>query len=364
MQRTPAAPLAPPAFPAPSASLAPLRVIPGLDDLPGLVALGPVPSERKVREWELVLQSMSVWNVRRRVLGGWVLLVNDADYARASRSLDEYEAENRDWPPRPARERTRHPSSPVVPVLFALLVAFFLVTGPVAGGSAWFQRGVAVSEQVLHGQPWRAVTALTLHADSVHVLGNAISGTVFVSAVQRRLGSGAAALAVLASGIAGNVANAFYHHLTHTAHASLGASTAVFGAIGILAATQLALVRPAREAAARAGLASPRRSWMELAGPIVGGFALLGALGAGGERDHGASTDLGAHLFGLLAGMVLGFAIALPLRRSTLALDVATGRQGPQISLGSGTPRWWVQTTLGAVAAAVVLGAWQLAMRR
>jgi hypothetical protein len=103
---------------------------------------------------------------------------------------------------------------------------------------------------------------------------------------------------------------------------------------------------------------------MELAGPIVGGFALLGALGAGGERDHGASTDLGAHLFGLLAGMVLGFAIALPLRRSTLALDVATGRQGPQISLGSGTPRWWVQTTLGAVAAAVVLGAWQLAMRR
>ena len=33
-------------------------------------------------------------------------------------------------------------------------------------------------------------TALTLHADAVHVLGNAISGAVFGSAVNRRLGPG------------------------------------------------------------------------------------------------------------------------------------------------------------------------------
>jgi membrane associated rhomboid family serine protease len=353
---TPARP-PPPAFPAPQVvPLRPLAVRPEGEEplFPGLVAIGPVASERKARDWALVLQSMSTWHVIRRSLGGWVLLVRDEDYAGASRSIDHYEAENRDWPPRPTRERARHASSATIPVVFALLAAFFLVTGPVAGGSIWFDRGIAVSERVLFGQPWRAVTALTLHADAVHVLGNAISGTVFASAVQRRLGAGGAALAVLASGVAGNLANAFYHHLTHDAHASLGASTAVFGAIGVLAATQLVLDRSSRDA----GRASRPRSWLQAAGPIVGGFALLGALGAGGER-----TDLGAHLFGFLAGVLIGLAVAFPLRRSTHAVDMATSRQGHEVAIGAGAPRWWVQTTLGAIAAAVVVVSWQLALR-
>jgi membrane associated rhomboid family serine protease len=295
---------------------------------------------------------MSIWNAHRRTFAGWVILVRDEDYPRASQSIDEYEAENRDWPPRPARERPRHASSLAVPVIFALLVIFFAVTGPEAGRSLWFDRGIAVSQQVLHGQPWRAVTALTLHADSVHVLGNAISGTVFVSAVQRRIGAGGAALAVLATGIAGNLANAFYHQAKGIEHVSLGASTAVFGAIGLLAATQLVLDRAPRQRDGRA-------AWLRIAGPIVGGFALLGALGAGGER-----TDLGAHLFGLLAGVVIGLGVAFPLRRASHAVDVATGQQGYSVTLGSGAPRWWVQTALGAVATAVVLVSWQLALRR
>jgi membrane associated rhomboid family serine protease len=348
-----------PVFPAPRGAPPRSFVAPGDDDasLPGLVALGPVASERKARDWALVLQSMSIWHAIRRSNAGWVLLVNDAEYAQAARSIDHYEAENRDWPPRPARERTRHPSSVAIPVVFALLAAFFLVTGPVAGGSFWFDRGIAESSRVLGSQPWRAVTALTLHADAVHVMGNAISGTVFVSAVQRRLGAGGALLAVLASGIAGNVANAAYHHLTVGHHSSLGASTAVFGAIGVLAATQLVLDRPAADGAARATSGGARR-WLEAAAPIVGGFALLGALGAGGER-----TDLGAHLFGFLSGVLIGLGVAFPLRRATLAVHMATGRHGHEVSLGTGAPRWWVQTTLGALAAGIVMVSWQLALR-
>ena len=56
---------------------------------------------------------------------------------------------------------------------------FLFFTGPVARYSGWFQRGTAVTGLVLSSEPWRAVTALTLHADTSHVLGNAISGTVF-----------------------------------------------------------------------------------------------------------------------------------------------------------------------------------------
>lgn len=336
---------------------------PAEEAFPGLTALGPVASERKARDWALVLQSMSVWHVIRRSYAGWVLLVNDADYPSASKSIDRYEAENRDWPPRPTRERPRHRPSLVIPSVFAALVAFFLVTGPAARGSFWFTHGVAVSSQVLSSAPWQAVTALTLHADGTHVLGNAISGTIFASAVQRRLGSGGAALAVLASGILGNVANAAYHRWLGIEHGSLGASTAVFGAIGLLAATELVLHRrdPAR-----------KRTWVEIAAPIVGGFALLGALGSGGgsyEPFGGAPTqvirtDLGAHLFGFLGGVAIGLAAALPLRRTTLGIDMGSGQHGHEVALGAGAPRWWVQATLGAMAASIVLVAWGLALRR
>jgi membrane associated rhomboid family serine protease len=217
-----------------------------------------------------------------------------------------------------------------------------------------------VSSQVLSRAPWRAVTALTLHADATHVLGNAISGTIFASAVQRRLGSGGAALAVLASGALGNLANAAYHRALGVDHGSLGASTAVFGAIGLLAATELVLHKTQPQALRGAALASQRRGWVDVVAPIVGGFALLGALGSG---DGSGGTDLGAHLFGFLAGVILGLAAAFPLRRATVAVDVASGQHGHEVSLGAGAPRWWIQATLGGVAAAIVIGSWEMALR-
>ncbi len=139
---------------------------------------------------------------------------------------------------------------------------------------------------MLTSQPWRAVTALTLHADGTHVLGNAISGTVFASAVHRRLGAGGSALAILASGILGNLGNALWHRsIGDPGHGSIGASTAVFGAIGLLAATQVVVNFGVRSEDRKA---KASRSWTDIAGPLVGGFALLRALGAGGP-----TTDLG-----------------------------------------------------------------------
>jgi rhomboid protease GluP len=322
-----------------------------VDPFAGLTALGPVPGERKARDWALVLQSMSIWHAIRRPYAGWVVLVHDEDYARAAEAIDRYEAENRDWPPRPARERLRHSTSPITPLVFAALVAFFFITGPVGAYSRWFARGTSVADLVLSSEPWRAVTALTLHADSVHVLGNAISGTVFASAVHRRLGPGGSALAILASGILGNVANALFHHSTGEGmHGSIGASTAVFGAVGILAATQTALNRPAP---------AERRPWTDIAGPLVGGLALLGTLGAGGPN-----TDLGAHLFGFLAGLVIGLAVAFPLRRAGLLVGPSNARVATGvIQLGAGSPSARVQAALGAIAVGIVVVAWQLAFR-
>ncbi|MFS8065016.1 MAG: rhomboid family intramembrane serine protease [Byssovorax sp.] len=326
------------------------------DAFAGLTALGPVPHERKARDHALVLQSMSIWHVIRRSYVGWVLLVRDADYAAASSAIDGYEEENRDWPPRPVRERPRHAASPVTPLLFLTLIAFFLVTGPAAADSHWFSQGTAVTREVLSSQPWRAVTALTLHADGTHVLGNAISGTVFASAVHRRLGAGGSALAILASGILGNLGNALWHRsIGDPGHASIGASTAVFGAIGLLAATQVVVNFGVR---AEDRKAKTSRSWSDIAGPIVGGFALLGALGAGGP-----TTDLGAHLFGFLSGVAIGAVAAWPQRRHSVSVEAGSQKLGHTVAIGSGAPSWWMQTALGGVAAAIVVIAWQMALR-
>jgi rhomboid protease GluP len=304
----------------------------------GLTAIGPA-AEKKAREWSLVLQSSETWHLVRWTSSGWMVLVRDADYEAASTSIDRYESENRDFPPRRTREQPRFAASPVAPAIFVALAAFFfLVTGPVAHYSGWFQRGTAATNLVLSSEPWRAVTALTLHADTAHLLGNVISGTVFASAVHRRLGPGGGSLAILASGIAGNVANAVYHRtLGEFDHRSIGASTAIFGAIGLLAATQLFINRKKD---------SGERGWLPLVAPIIGGLALLGTLGAGG-----ANTDLGAHMFGLAGGLVIGILAGLLLRNKLGTTLRPTARV------------WWQETALGAVALGIVVGSWLLAAR-
>jgi rhomboid protease GluP len=304
--------------------------------LHGLTAIGPT-TERKSREWSLVLQSSETWHSVRWTPSGFILLVRDGDYDAASTSIDRYEAENRDFPPRRTREEARFAPSAVAPLIFLALAAFFLVTGPVMRGSGWFLRGTAVTDLVLSSEPWRAATALTLHADTSHLVGNAISGTVFASAVHRRLGPGTGSLAILASGFAGNFANALYHRaLGEGDHRSIGASTAIFGAIGLLAATQLFLNRRKD---------SGERGWLSWAAPVVGGLALLGTLGAS------ARSDLGAHLFGLLAGLLIGVVAGFLVRNKLGTAQRPTARV------------WWQEIVLGATATGLLTGSWLLALR-
>ena len=156
-------------------------------------------------------------------------------------------------------------------VLMALLLlAFFAVTGPRAGGSEWFSAGASDAERVLQGEWWRAITALTLHADSAHVISNVGIGTLVVGAVMRSEGVGLGSALVVASGTLGNLVNAWAHQ---TLHRSVGFSTAVFGAIGILGG--LAYVHGRRRAHRL------RPAWTALGV----GLALLAMLGSGERSD-------------------------------------------------------------------------------
>jgi rhomboid protease GluP len=90
--------------------------------------------------------------------------------------------------------------------------------------------------------------------------------------------------------------------LTALAHGppsvSVGASTAIFGALEILAARQFV--------ARRRGRASGHKGWVVIAASL----ALLGMLGTG------PGSDVLAHVFGLLVGGLLGIGPALAQRRS------------------------------------------------
>ncbi len=312
--------------------------VPSLDELksePGWEYIGPLADRRQARDWGLVLASQGIEHALTYSLDGWVLRVPAVDGARARRSIDTYVEENRDWPPVEKRDVPRHAPSFAVAMAFSLLGVFFAVTGPAAHASAWFSRGSADAHLLFH-EPWRMVTALTLHADSQHVLGNIISGGIFGSTVSRRLGPGGALLAIVSAGAVGNGANALAH--LGGGHLSIGASTAVFAAIGILAGFQAVLTLIRRHEPRRRKLRA-----IDVAAPVAGGLALLGSLGAGG-----ANTDLGAHGFGFLAGLGVGAGLSFAMRRSH-AQDGARPSRALQLALGS-------------AAVLLVSGSWALAM--
>ena len=148
---------------------------------------------------------------------------------------------------------------------------------------------------ILKGEFFRTITALMLHADVVHLAGNVVGIAIFGTAVGSIMGWGVGWLMILSAGIIGNFANAV---LIQSGHISIGASTAIFGAVGILSAHQF--VKKMRLA-----VGGGIKAWL----PLAGGLALLGFLGAG---KH---TDITAHLFGFLAGSILGFVYALRFNR-------------------------------------------------
>ena len=227
------------------------------------------------------IPSRSAWNG-----GTWILYVETKDEAAARAQLRRYEFEN---PPRPRPM----PPDPLYRDAWLGSLAYALVilgVGFLAGAGAfdsdWFDAGALRAEPVRSGEAWRSVTALTLHLDIGHLLSNLGFGTVFGLLAGQLLGPGVAWATVLAAAACANLLNAF---IVPEAHASVGASTAVFATLGLLAAY----------AWRRRSGASERRAYRWA--PLVAGVFLLAFTGAGGEH-----TDVLAHLTGFAMGALAG----------------------------------------------------------
>lgn len=237
------------------------------------------------------IESSLAWNGRT-----WSLLV-DADSAlKAIEQLQGYEGENR--PRRPTVSAEPQDSSAwrgsAAYVVILLVVGF--LAGRRAFGHDWFDAGALHAGSVRNGELWRAVTALTLHADVGHLLANLGFGAFFGLLAGQLLGPGVTWFCVLLAAVAANLLNSLVHE---AGYVSIGASTAVFAALGLLAAYSW---RRQSEGDSRLVY-----RWA----PLVAGIALLGFMGVGGER-----TDVLAHLTGFVMGIVVGGLLSLIRRRA------------------------------------------------
>jgi len=245
-------------------------------------------------EWALVLAAEGIPHLVEPDGAGFGVIVADDDVPRARAALDVYDGEAQAAAVPRAPVASSEVAWTVGVAAGAALLAFFVVTGPPRDGSRWFAQGAAVAGHLLGGEPWRALTALTLHVDGVHVAGNALATAALLAAVVRQLGAGLAVSLVLLAGAAGNLLSALAQD---PRHAAVGFSSATFGAIGILAA--LRLVPGATTPASR------RSRWLVPAASLL----LLAMLGAS------PGADVLAHALGLLSGGALGLVAGVALRR-------------------------------------------------
>lgn len=242
------------------------------------VQLQHAPSD--VEELALVLEATGLPYILKD--GG--LWVAEKDAEAACYQLQLYELENHDWPPVVPRQQ-EHPQAPPTVLILGVLVVFYGVTGPWTADNPWFQGGCVDKTAIFqHGEWWRLVTGLTLHADLVHLLGNCAIGGVLIHLLSKILGYGLAWLLLILAGAAGNWLNVV---VREGPHLSVGLSTAVFAAVGMLTALQMLHKN------------APR--WKTVLAPLGAGLALLALLGTTGEH-----TDLGAHFFGFLTGLGTG----------------------------------------------------------
>ena len=256
------------------------------------------PRRRACEERLLVLTAVGIEATISAAGGEFLLQVAPQDAAYALTHLLHYEAENRAAPPPPAPL----PLQPyawlgcVLYVLVLLGVAWVLSNGLVRLDA--FERGDLDAARVQSGEWWRAWTALTLHLDGPHLAANLLAGVWFGYLAARQMGPGTAWLLTVTGGA---VANLLEGQFGPPEHRAVGASTAVFAALGAMAAYSW------RE---RLRLPQSRaRRW----GPLVAGVILLGWTGSAGE-----GTDLVAHLAGFATGVLLGVAAATDAARRWL----------------------------------------------
>jgi rhomboid protease GluP len=286
---------------------------------------------RVAREYALVLEAVGVPCEVVALGPEHVIAAAPPDVERARTELREYDEENRGWRRTEELPLALENGWIASAAWIFTLMAMHSLSGARALASDWYRQGRGDSSLILGSEPWRAITALGLHADAVHLLGNTLLGALLLALVAEVLGVGVGLLAVL---VAGGLANVLNSGVQDHGFRFIGASTAVFAALGLLGGhrwQRRKTVRRNRSAA-----------WI----PLFASAFLLGFLGSGSSPDFDPArvgrVDVVGHVSGFVVGIAVGalFAKRLGVRRLSLRAQ------------------WWC----GAAAAALWFGAWTLAL--
>jgi rhomboid protease GluP len=250
-------------------------------------------------EFGLVLDAKGLPYERVEAGRQWLLVVPHEVAEIATDELTRYQAE---------RGERREVQPSVVPftgsnigaaVYSAVLILVAYCAGIGLFGRDWFDAGALESQPGAAHEWWRAFTALTLHLDQQHLLGNLLFGAAIGILAGRMFGPGVAWLGIVLTGAAANYVGML---VSPPGYRAVGASTAVFAALGLLAGFgwgQRLTLRARR-----------LYRWA----PLIAGSCLLALLGAGNEH-----VDVLGHLLGFLGGILLGWIFAragMPRSRS------------------------------------------------
>ena len=222
--------------------------------------------------------------------GGFRLLVESAGLERVRTELWKYDRESVDWPPlvKPDQPTLTHWDffTPLLWTLIVIAVFRFQWSHP-----AWIAAGALDSNAIFkRGEWWRGLTALFLHEDAVHLVSNLCFGVVFFSAVLSGFGRARGWLLIAVAAVAGNLAVAALRYPGE--YRSIGASTAIFAALGLLTGRSVRHAAKAKH---------PHRARI-LFIPAAAGLMMLALYGVGGP-----TVDVLAHFSGFCFGAVLGF---------------------------------------------------------
>jgi membrane associated rhomboid family serine protease len=237
------------------------------------------------RTYGLVLTSAGISHQTRCKDSQYTIAVSTGQRAAAIKAVALYLSENPTQlpvtDPKPAAGFKTFSALYIVPILA-------LIHGAVRPGyehQVFVDALGADAARITAGELYRCVTALLLHNDWAHLVNNMAAMLLFGTVTASLCGWGAGWFMILLSGAAGNLVTALWYGKDHI---SIGASTAVFGALGLCVALNLwRHVRMSR---------TSWRMWM----PLGGGVALLAFLGAS------PNSDLMAHAAGFGCGGAIG----------------------------------------------------------
>jgi rhomboid protease GluP len=277
-------------------------------------------SRREAMDWGLVLASQGLVAVVEKSDQGWVLLVEGRDFDRAQATLRQYRLENRGW-------GWRQPLPQTGVVFHWGGLGWAAAMGAVYYWSAIRfpgirEAGILDSEKTRQGQWWRLWTAVTLHENVAHLMGNATTGFILMGLAMARYGAGVALLASFVAGAVGNVASLLVYAEPHQ---SLGASGMVMGALGLVTVQSFSF-------------------WRKYP---IGGRLVFRAMAAGvlilALIGFSPGSDMVAHVAGFIAGAIFGCGLggAPPARLQRGAVNA-----GAMLAL-----------------AALLLATWRLALR-